>query len=216
MYAHPSDHESDDHDGASSGFTPEASSGTAPRSRHDSPRYSVAPDSPEAIAERMSAVRCNLHENLGAVVGQAKAVTNWRYLLQLNPLLSTGVAAVCGYLLVPRKIQVMHPHPDDLARLAKQQRIVVQPQQDQKAKRTGTVRPMVNFLAGALLRTALTSVGSELGRVWAEGGAANDGLAALIKRHTDKQFHRPESSHRDASMRGQQEYSKHPGKPVPR
>jgi hypothetical protein len=175
-------------------------------------------ENPEAIVQRMSAVRCNLHEHLGDVVGQARAVTNWRYLVQLNPLVSTGVAALCGYLLVPKKVHVMHPRPDDLAKLAKQQRIVMQPESG-KAKKQGTVRPLVSMLVGAALRSAMAAAGSELSRVWSEGAWTFGSDQRRQGGHPAAPFGRSgpaRHSPPDASMQGQQEYSQHPNRPVPR
>lgn len=140
-------------------------------------------DSDPAVADlrrQMSHVRRELHHDFQGVSQQAQRLTDWRHYVRSSPLLSTGIAILAGYLAVPRKLQIDSVDPDDLAKLAKQQRIVVESQPKAAAKK-GVGSTAFGLLSAMVVRTALSVATQKLASVMSpssEQVAANRGDTA--------------------------------------
>ena len=118
----------------------------------------------EKLRAQMANIRRDLSEDVEAVVENAKELTEWRNFVKRHPVLSVSAAAAIGFLLVPKRLNVMSPDARDLERLAKRNRLVVKPKAEVK-RQAGMVRPVVNVVAGAVLRSCATMAGQHLGKL---------------------------------------------------
>jgi hypothetical protein len=116
------------------------------------------------LRRQMSHVRRELHHDFQGVSQQAKRLTDWRHYVQSAPLLSAGVAALAGYLAVPRKLHLDTVDPDDLARLAKKQRVVVESKPKAAAKQ-GVGSTAFGLLTAMVMRTAISVATQKLASV---------------------------------------------------
>lgn len=93
------------------------------------PRFgelAVTPDeSADAIRRRMAELRCELTTSVRDVSRSAREMTNPMYYIRHFPWTSAAVAAAIGYLLVPKKKQVVQPDPEMLAELVRKQQVKV-------------------------------------------------------------------------------------------
>ncbi|REK18799.1 MAG: hypothetical protein DWQ37_03050 [Planctomycetota bacterium] len=95
---------------------------------------------------------------------ETRRLANWRTYLHDYPWACVGAAVAVGYLAVPNRPQIVTPNPDDLAKLAKRNQLVVK----QSPKGTTTqnfARTSATFLGNMLLRAAVAFIGQQVGRV---------------------------------------------------
>jgi hypothetical protein len=120
----------------------------------------------EQVRRQMARIRCELDENVEQVVESARQMTDWRYYVRAYPWASVGVAFLAGYFVVPRRVEIVRPDADEIYKLAKKNRIVVQDKTNayQKADR-GMGGAILHFVGNLATRTLLAYVGQELGKV---------------------------------------------------
>jgi hypothetical protein len=134
----------------------------------------------EKIREHMALIRSELHADVGAVVENARELTNWRGFVKRHPILSVSAAAALGFLVVPRRLDVMSPSAEALEKLAKKNRLVVKAKPDVR-RQAGLVSPLLNLVGGAVMRSAFAIAGQHISRavasptgVGATNGPVND------------------------------------------
>jgi len=81
---------------------------------------SIVTEDADAIRRQMAQIRRDLHEDVRGVVASAEAVTDWRRYIRNYPIVSLGLAAAVGYLVVPRRHRSV---PTDLATHADMTRV---------------------------------------------------------------------------------------------
>lgn len=121
----------------------------------------------ENIQARMAQIRRDLDEDVGDVVETAKELTDWKGYVKRNPLLAVAATAVVGYVLVPNRLNVISPDAKELEKLAKKNRLVVKTKADVR-RQAKVVNPLVSLIGGAIMRTAISMVGQQVGKVVAE------------------------------------------------
>ncbi|QDT01106.1 hypothetical protein [Adhaeretor mobilis] len=134
----------------------------------------------DELRERMSTLRRELHADFEQVGQQVRDRTDWRYYVRRYPWLVAGAATVVGYALVPRPIRKIVPDAATLARLAKQEKLVVAPKS--KASRTsGLSAQLLTLAATGLSRAAMgyltAKAGEMTGKVAEAREKAEDGGA---------------------------------------
>lgn len=97
-------------------------------------------DEARDVVERMAAMRRELDTDVHHVAESAKAMTDWTFYVRRFPWAAVGVAAVAGYLLVPRKKSVVTPTAEQLAALVQNKEFV--------AAATSQLKPPRSLLAG--------------------------------------------------------------------
>jgi hypothetical protein len=124
------------------------------------------PDSPSAddIRRQMSRIRCDLHEDVRGIVENARVITDWKHYVRRYPWACMAGAVAVGYLVIPRRLEIMRPDPDTLAELAKTNRLIVN-SQPQPQLRGGTVASMFTFLANTFVRAAIGYMGQQAGKI---------------------------------------------------
>ena len=120
---------------------------------------------PEEIRQRMNALRGSLDLDVEQVATSVRAKTDWRYYVRNYPWLTIAAATAVGYLVVPRRVERVEKiisDPDTLARLAKQEKLVV----SKKARaQAGSDSIMSKLLAVALAAGSRAAIGYVSGKL---------------------------------------------------
>jgi hypothetical protein len=103
-------------------------------------------DAVERIRARMAELRSELSCDVQDVGRSARAMTDVGLYVRRFPWATAALALAVGYLLVPRKKQVVHPGPADLAKLVEQKKIRVE---------TGAVESSSKNMIGGLVAMGL-------------------------------------------------------------
>jgi signal recognition particle subunit SEC65 len=83
-------------------------------------------DSAEKICRRMAELRREMDCDVREVSRGARVMTDWKFYARKFPWALVGVAAVAGFLLVPKRKAVIKPDPETIAELVKQKKIRVE------------------------------------------------------------------------------------------
>lgn len=124
----------------------------------------------DQICQEMAQIRGGLGEEVEGIVVNARQLANWRYYVRTFPWASLGAAGAIGYMLVPRRLEIISPDADTLAKLAKDNRLVVEhkPTAEEKPSATAAV---AGLLGNILLRAALAYAGQQAGKIFGEQAA---------------------------------------------
>lgn len=135
-------------------------------------------EDPDAIRRQMASVRSALDEdvyglveNAHALVQDAKKLTDWRYYVKAAPWGAVGVAAAVGFLMVPRKVRVVRPDAEELAKLAGRHPFVLGEAGKAETKKDGPTQVIMTLVANALLRAATAYVSQQAGKVFGQQAA---------------------------------------------
>jgi hypothetical protein len=107
----------------------------------------------DELLARMEAVRGRLDHDARAAKQSVQEMTDWRTVVRRNPLASIAVAAVAGFLLVPKKKTQPSFSSEDLKRLSKDHTVIVTKEPTASPGLIGTV----TAIAGAALARAATN-----------------------------------------------------------
>ncbi|HBN79701.1 MAG TPA: hypothetical protein DD473_28535 [Planctomycetaceae bacterium] len=121
------------------------------------------PENAEQIREQMRQTRCHLQPEVNRIVEDAQKLMDWHYYMKRAPWMMLGVAAAVGYVLVPKRLEVMSPDADELEKLSKKQRLVVEPKPKANS-RTGPIASLAGFLAMTALRAGVGYAGQYIGK----------------------------------------------------
>jgi hypothetical protein len=88
----------------------------------------AADESADEIRRRMAELRRDLSLDVREVSRHARVMTDWRFYVRRFPWATVGIAAVAGYLLVPKRkeVNVISPDPDALAQMFKKEQLKLQ------------------------------------------------------------------------------------------
>ncbi|QDT90236.1 hypothetical protein [Gimesia algae] len=118
----------------------------------------------EEIRRTMHEIRRELDDDVYHIKQSASKLTDWQYYIRHYPWACVGAAAAFGFLIVPRKLKVSNPYTEELLKLAKKKRLVINKEAedaDDDAK-TGVVRTAFTFLSGLAMRAAAAQVARHL------------------------------------------------------
>ncbi len=108
----------------------------------------------EEVLARMEVVRGRLDHDAQAAKQSVQEMTDWRQIVRKNPLASVALAALAGFLLVPKKRPVAPTLTQaDLERLGEEHTVIV----TKEASASPGVVGMVATIAGAALTRAATN-----------------------------------------------------------
>ncbi|WP_339675133.1 hypothetical protein [uncultured Gimesia sp.] len=114
------------------------------------------------IRREMYEIRCELDDDVSQIRQSASALTDWHYYIRHYPWACVGAAAALGFLIVPRKLKVSNPYTDELLKLAKKKRLVVNQEEDEDSVKAGVVKTAFTFLSGLAMRAAAAQVAQHL------------------------------------------------------
>lgn len=138
----------------------------------------------EAIRREMASLRGNLDENVHELTENARNLTDWRYYVKAAPWGAVGAAAAIGYFIVPRRIQIVQPSADEIAKLAKRHQIVVEHKAKAEAKQGGPAQLVMTMLANAMLRAVTAYASQQAGKILGQQTAekSQDQFNAEVRR----------------------------------
>ena len=125
----------------------------------------------DALRLEMANVREALDENVDDLVENARNLADWRYYVKAAPWGAIGAAAALGYFAVPRRVQIVSPDADEIARLARRHQIVVEHKAKAEARQGGPTQLVMTMIANALLRAATAYVSQQAGKVFGQQAA---------------------------------------------
>jgi hypothetical protein len=97
-------------------------------------------DEAREVCRRMATLRREITSDVRQVRQSARQMTDWTFYVRRFPWATAALAAAAGFLLVPRKQQVVTPTPEQLAALAKSREFA-------KAA-TSSLKPPASMLGG--------------------------------------------------------------------
>lgn len=130
-----------------------------------------ADDIRSEMANVRNALDGNVHQlvdNMHELVEGARNLTDWRYYVKAAPWGAVGAAAAIGYFIVPRKLQIVSPDADEIAKLAKRHQIVVEHSAKAQAKQGGPAQLVMTMLANAMLRAVTAYASQQAGKVFGQ------------------------------------------------
>jgi hypothetical protein len=115
-------------------------------------------DQADEVRRRMSSLRSDLEgdvqnvtDSARAIAENARAMADWRYVVRRFPYATAGLAAAVGFLVVPKRSEVIVPDPETLAKMAQLNQVWV---------KTGKPQPIdkqAGWMAGLLALAASTA-----------------------------------------------------------
>ena len=118
----------------------------------------------DAIESRMQSVRTGLAYDVDRVVSGAREVTDWKSQLRKHPVPAAVAAGLLGYMLVPSRPVVVRPDDRQMAKLAKNQQVVVTDKQLKKTQK-GASATVMTLLGGLAARAATAYVTQQAGQI---------------------------------------------------
>lgn len=133
-------------------------------------------DTREAIAARMGAVRSELSSDVEGISQTVREATDWRHQVRSHPVAAAGLAAAVGFWLVPSRPVVRRPDAETLAKLARQEKLVVtdKPTEEQQS---GLIAAAMAVGANFALRAATAYLGQQAGRMFGESSGETEASA---------------------------------------
>ena len=123
------------------------------------------------LQNRMAQVRADLQRSTQGLRHNAQTLVDWRYHVRQHPWLALGTAGVVAFLAVPRRPKPVSLDPETVARLAEQQRLVVQPK-EAAAGGSSLLASLATTAGNAMLRTGLAYLGQQVGQMVSAAVAA--------------------------------------------
>ena len=108
----------------------------------------------EQIQERMEALRCHLADDVGDVVHSTKRMADWREHVKRYPWACVGTATAIGYLIVPRRLEIISPDTDTMLELARKNQLVVSANPTPHEQGRGMLGTLLTLAGNAAVRGA--------------------------------------------------------------
>jgi hypothetical protein len=113
----------------------------------------------------------NVTESARAVAANARAMTDWRFVVRQFPFAAAGVAAAIGYIVVPNRKQVIVPDPETLAKMAKMNQVWVKTGAPKASERQGSLLGgLLALVGGGATRFAINWATEQFKSSLAEAG----------------------------------------------
>jgi hypothetical protein len=117
----------------------------------------MADDHVEAISRRMAELRCALTGDVHAVSRSARVMTDWTFYVRRFPWATVAIAAVAGYLLVPKKKNIISPDQETLAQMVRKHQLRLDV--DHKAEKPGAAKSLLALAAMWAAKAGIGYVG---------------------------------------------------------
>lgn len=122
----------------------------------------------EQIQRQMRQIRLHLDDDVGGIVAGAQQMTDWRRYVAAFPWGSVAAAAALGFLVIPRRTEIVRPDLATLEKLAKRQQLVVEPDAAAHAKKPSMAETAFNLLGNIIVRAGISYAGQQFGRIFGE------------------------------------------------
>jgi hypothetical protein len=130
------------------------------------------------IRRRMLEIRSGLATEVQGIRHHARRLTDWHYYVARYPWASVAAAAVAGYLAIPKKPRVVQADAKTLAKLARQNHLVVQTVKDDRSQKNGVAAALSSVAFGLLAQMGKSYASGQIER-FVKGASARHG------HHTD-------------------------------
>lgn len=120
-------------------------------------------DQAQEIRRQMEHVRQDMRVEMDDIVQNARALSDWRFYVRSYPWACLAAAAGLGYMVIPRRLEVVSPDAATLEQLAKKHRLVVKPDTEPQEKKS-MVNKFFTFAASMAMRGALAYAGQAMGK----------------------------------------------------
>jgi hypothetical protein len=117
----------------------------------------------DEIRRQMQLARQRVRDEVEEVVENAKQFADWRFYPRRFPWATLGVAAVLGYAVVPRRLEIVSPDADTLQELARKHKLVVDAKPAPSRKR-GVLDAVLSLTGRALLRAGVAYASQYVGK----------------------------------------------------
>lgn len=101
------------------------------------------------IQRQMREVRAELRDNVQDLVTSAQKMGDWTNYVRAYPWLCVGAAAVVGYMVIPSRPLVIHPDPETMLKLTKENNLVLKPEDGTPVKKKGGLAAQLLSMAAA-------------------------------------------------------------------
>jgi len=129
--------------------------------------------SADEIRVKMRSIRRDLRANVKDMVANASQMFDWKSYVRSFPWSSIAVAAVVGYLLVPRRMKVVAYDKATLESFLREKHLVAAPPPEKPANTVwGTLLPVLGGAAVRIGTSYATRLGLELLSQLTQGGAS--------------------------------------------
>ena len=118
-------------------------------------------DQARELQDRMARLRRDITVDVEQVTERAREMTDWTFYVRKFPWAAAGLAAAAGFLLVPKKQQVVQPTPEQLAALAKSRDFAAAATSQLKPA-PGVVKGIAATLAAMAGRAALSYISEQI------------------------------------------------------
>lgn len=108
----------------------------------------------QAVQKQMQQLRDELAIDIRDVVRGAHEMADWRRQVKNYPWASLAAAAALGYLLVPRRVHVVRPDAETLAKLIQKDHLSIEAERDGRSRR-GLGQAVLSAAASAITRAAV-------------------------------------------------------------
>tara|TARA_E500000305_G_scaffold95043_1_gene84427 strand:- start:281341 stop:281844 length:504 start_codon:yes stop_codon:yes gene_type:complete len=152
------------------------------------------------IRQAMHEIRCELDDDVSQIKQSASTLTDWQYYIRHYPWACVGAAAAFGFMIVPRKLKVSNPYTDELLKLARKKRLVINKEDDDDADRAGVVKTAFTFLSGLAMRAAVAQLAQHAASILNQNqnqGSGSQSSASAQADTTDSAATKPFENHLD-------------------
>jgi hypothetical protein len=116
------------------------------------------------IRERMCREASDVATRARQIAGHARELTDWKFYLQRYGRVTLGLCALVGYAIVPRRIEIVSPDAETLEKLARRQRLIVEPKPTPNEKRR-LMDTALSLGGTMLLRAGLAYAGQRMSQI---------------------------------------------------
>lgn len=118
-------------------------------------------DSAAKIRRRMAELRRELECDVREVSRSARVMTDWTFYVRRFPWAMAGLAVGAGYMLIPKKKEIIKPDPEMLAEMVKRNQLRVEPVARDKEK-PGFAKALLVMGITWAARTGMNYMGQRL------------------------------------------------------
>jgi hypothetical protein len=120
----------------------------------------MADDDAEAIRRRMAELRRELTGDVREVSRGARVMTDWTFYVRRFPWVVVGIAACAGYLLIPRKPQIISPNQDALAEMIRKKQLRLDV--DHKTEKPGMLQAILTMALTWAAKAGMSYMGERV------------------------------------------------------
>jgi hypothetical protein len=108
----------------------------------------------------MAELRCEITGDVHEVGRNARVMTDWTFYVRRFPWAMVTIAAVVGFMLVPRKKAIISPDQEALADMVRKKQLRLDV--DHKVEKQGMLKSLLTMAAAWAVKTAMAYTGERI------------------------------------------------------